>query len=51
MNTVLIVVLVVVALGAMYGLSRIVKKKNERPILKDGKPIKDLPGDEPKEKP
>ena len=49
MNTVLIVVLVVVALGAMYGLSRMVKKKNDG--LKDGKPIKDLPGDEPKEKP
>jgi len=51
MNTVVVVVLVVVAVGAMYGLSRLVKKKNERPKTKppkgDGKPV----GPEPKEKP
>ena len=50
MNTTLIVILVVVALGAMYGLSRLVKKKNERPKTKppkDGKPV----NPDPKEKP
>jgi len=52
MNAVVIIVLVI-GLGTMFGLYKWVQKKNEakKPILKDGKPIKDLPGDEPKERP
>jgi len=50
-ETIVIAVVIVLALGGMYGLYRLVAKKNETPDVKpkkDGKPIGDEPKDLPK---
>ena len=51
MNTVIVVLALALALGGMYYLNKSVQKKNERPKTKPPKDAKDLPGDEPKERP
>ena len=50
MNTAVVIVVLAIALGAMYLLYKSVQKKNKRPLVKppkDGKPV----GEEPKELP
>ena len=51
MNTAVVIVVVVASLGCMYGLYKLVQGKNESPKTKPPKDLKDLPGDEPKDRP
>lgn len=50
MNTVIVILVLAAALGAMYWLYKSVEKKNRKPVVKPKGP-KDGIGDEPKELP